>query len=86
MRLERRAVGGVLYGRAYEAVAEGDYNTARKLLERCLADDPDHVLAHKELAVIYEKQGDLRRALEHRRAVHRLNPGGRDQRGQTEGT
>ena len=74
MRLERRAVGGVLYGRGYEAAAEGDYSTARKLLERCLADDPDHVLAHKELAIIYEKQGDLRRALEHRRAVHRLNP------------
>ena len=74
MRLERRAVGGALYGRAYEAVAEGDYSTARKLLERCLADDPDHVLAHKELAVIYEKQGNLRRAVEHRRAVHRLIP------------
>ncbi len=75
MRIARRAVGGVLYGRAYEAVAEGDDNTARKLLERCLKDDPGHVLAHKELAVIFEKQGDLRRALEHRQAVHRLNPG-----------
>ena len=55
-------------------MAEGDDNTARKLLERCLKDDPGHVLAHKELAVIFEKQGDLRRALEHRQAVHRLNP------------
>lgn len=74
MRIERRAVGGVLYARAYEAVAEGNYDTARKLLERCLKDNPDHVLAHKEMAVISEKQGNLHRALEHRRAVHRLNP------------
>ena len=56
-------MGGVLYGRGDEAAAEGDYSTARKLLERCLADDPDHVLAHKELAIIYEKQGGLRRAV-----------------------
>ncbi len=74
MRLERRAAGGVLYGRAYEAVSAGDDGVARKLLERCLQDDPNHVLAHKELAVICEKHGNLRRALEHRRAVHNLNP------------
>jgi hypothetical protein len=74
LRLQCRAVAGVLYGRAHEAVAAGDYGSARKLLGRCLAEQPDHVLAHQALAVIYEKQGYLRRALDHRRAVHRLDP------------
>jgi len=73
-RLERRAQAGVLYGRGYDAVAEGDYGAARKLLERCLAEQPDHGLAHKELAVVYEKLGYPRRALQHRRAVQRLDP------------
>jgi Tfp pilus assembly protein PilF len=77
LRLERRALAGTLYGRAYDAAEAGDNSMARRLLERCLAEQPDHVLAHKELAVIYEKQGYLRRAVEHRRTIQSLDPSDR---------
>jgi tetratricopeptide (TPR) repeat protein len=69
-----RGVLGDLYARAYEAVAMGHYAEARPLLEECIRDRPDHVLAHKELAVVLEKLGDIRGAFRHRREVRRLNP------------
>lgn len=73
-RLETREAYGQLYVRAYEAVAERRYSEARVLLEKCLREDPDHVLAHKELAVVLKAQGDMRGALRHRREVKRLDP------------
>jgi tetratricopeptide (TPR) repeat protein len=74
LKEHRRETAGHLYERAYEAVAEGRYSEARALLERCLSDDPNHVLAHKELAVVLKKMGDIRGALPHRREVKRLDP------------
>jgi hypothetical protein len=47
-----------LYAEAFDAVAVGQYAKARVLLERCLRDNPDHVLAHKELAVVLWTLGD----------------------------
>ena len=73
-RLEMREHLGDLYARAYEAVALGRYAAARPLLEQCIRDKPDHVLAHKELAVVQQKLGDIRGALYHRREVRRLSP------------
>ena len=73
-KAHRSAIAGNLYERAYQAVAGGRYSEARLLLERCLADDPDHVLAHKELAVVLKKLGDLKGALAHRVEVKRLDP------------
>jgi tetratricopeptide (TPR) repeat protein len=70
----RKEIAGPLYERAYEAVAEGRYAEARTLLEKCLRDDPEHVLAHKELAVVLRQLGDVRGALDHRRKVKRLDP------------
>jgi hypothetical protein len=70
----RRAAGGLLYEQAYQAVAEGRYFEARDLLERCLREDPNHTLAHKELAVVLRQLGDIRGALAHRREVKRLDP------------
>ena len=52
LRLERRTHCGLLYGRAYDAVEAERYPEARVLLKRCLRDDPDHRLAHKEMAVV----------------------------------
>lgn len=72
-RIEMREFLGDLYARAYEAVAMGHYAEARPLLEECIRDRPDHVLAHKELAVVLEKLGDIRGALRHRREVKRLD-------------
>ena len=65
---------GQLYGMAYEAVSEGRYSKARDLLVKCLTDDPDHVLAHKELAVVLKRMGDLAGALSHRKEAKRLDP------------
>ena len=39
-----------------------------------LSDNPNHVLAHKELAIILKKTGDLQGALSQRREVKRLDP------------
>jgi tetratricopeptide (TPR) repeat protein len=74
IKAHRVEVGGDLYELAYEAVASGDYSKARPLLEKCLSDNPDHVLAHKELALILKKTGDLQGAISHRREVKRLDP------------
>ena len=63
-----------LYAEAFQAVKVGQYAEARVLLERCLRDNPDHALAHKELAVVLRTLGDSRGALLHRREVKRLDP------------
>ena len=73
-RLEMREITGTDYAQAYEAVASGQYQAARDLLEKCLAANPDHLLAHKELAVVLEKLGKKREALSQRQAVKRLAP------------
>ena len=73
-RLARREAYGQLYGRAYDAVAEKRYSEARALLKRCLAENPDHILAHKEMAVVLKNLGHPKEALYHRREVKRLDP------------
>lgn len=73
-RIEMRELTGDLYARAYEAVELGQFAEARSLLEECIRDRPDHVLAHKELAVVLKKLGNIRGALGHRREVRRLKP------------
>jgi hypothetical protein len=65
---------GDLYARAYEAVAMGRPKAARPLLEACIRETPDHVLAHKELAVVLQKTGDFKGALRQRDVVRRLCP------------
>lgn len=70
----REKAAGELYAKAYQAVSNEQYSEARNLLEKCLAQNPNHVLAHKELAVIHKKEGDLHGALIHRREVKRLDP------------
>jgi len=74
LKAHRVEIAGQLYETAYEAVSKGYYSEARDLLERCLSENPDHILAHKELAVVLKKMGDLRGALSHRREVKRLAP------------
>jgi tetratricopeptide (TPR) repeat protein len=73
-KAHRSEIAGQLYERAYEAVSAGRYSEAHDLLERCLNDNPDHILAHKELAVVLKKMGDLKGALSHRMEVKRLDP------------
>jgi tetratricopeptide (TPR) repeat protein len=66
-----------LYAEAFDAVWAGQYAEAHVLLERCLRGNPDHLLAHKELAVVLRTLGDSRGALHHRREVKRLDPSDR---------
>jgi hypothetical protein len=73
-RLARREACGRLYGMAYDATAEKRYSEARTLLKKCLAENPNHILAHKEMAVALKNMGYQREALYHRREVKRLDP------------
>ena len=73
-RIDMRELTGDLYAKAYESVALGQYKEARTLLRECLQDDPNHVLAHKEMAVVLQKLGDIKGAIRHRMDVKRLAP------------
>jgi tetratricopeptide (TPR) repeat protein len=73
-RLMLREVGGSLYQQAYEAFEMNDYAKARALLEQCLRENPDHLLAHKEMAVLLKKLGNKMGALRHRKEARRLDP------------
>ncbi len=70
----REAAAEWAYQRAYQAVEGRRFSEARSLLEECLNDNPRHILAHKEMAVVLEILGDLRGAIHHRREVERLAP------------
>ncbi|KAA3659946.1 MAG: hypothetical protein DWQ04_20800 [Chloroflexi bacterium] len=72
LQARRGKIAGSLYEQAYEAVSKGRYSEARDLLEKCLTENPDHMLAHKELAVVLRQLGDVKGALAHRREVKRL--------------
>src|SRR5205085_1784022 len=48
---------------------------AARCFEFVLSEQPDHVECHRGLAVVYYDQGATDRALEHLRAVARLDPG-----------
>lgn len=70
----RENVAGKSFEKAYEAAEAGRYQEACLLLEDCLKENPDHILAHKELAFILKNTGDLKGALAHRQTVKRLDP------------
>jgi tetratricopeptide (TPR) repeat protein len=74
LKAERGKGAGGLYGTAYKAAADGRYSEACALLEQCLRDDPDHILAHKKLAFVLKNMGDVGGALRHRQEVKRLDP------------
>jgi tetratricopeptide (TPR) repeat protein len=66
-----------LFEKAYEASSEGRYLDACNMLEECLEKDPNHILAHKEIAFILKNTGDPNRALSHRIKVKELDPSDR---------
>ena len=74
LKAGRSRIAGDLYERAYEAAGEGHYAEACRLLEQCLSENPNHILAHKELAFVLKNMGDVRGALPHRQEVKRLDP------------
>jgi len=70
----RSNVAGKLFEKAYEAASEGRYQEACIILENFLKENPNHILAHKELAFILKNTGDIKDALVHRQIVKRLDP------------
>ena len=50
-----------LYANAYKQIALCDYPGAQMLLEAFLRRKPDHIQAHKDLAGVLQKMGDLHR-------------------------
>ena len=71
---KRAEAAGELYERAYEEAAMGHYSEAISLLNECLEDNPNHRLAHKELAFILKNTGNLKDALAHREIAKQLDP------------
>jgi tetratricopeptide (TPR) repeat protein len=63
-----------LYRAAFDFVERGRFSEARRVLESCLRLQPDHLRAHKELAVVLRQFGDTQGVLRHRAAVKRLDP------------
>jgi tetratricopeptide (TPR) repeat protein len=70
----RTKLGGELYEKAYEEAAEGRYIEACNLLEKCLEENPNNILAQKEIAFILKTIGDYNAALRHRLIVKHLDP------------
>ncbi len=63
-----------LYAKACEAMALRQYVDAQILLNEYLQLAPDHIQAHKDLARILEKTGDIDGAVQHLKEVQRLDP------------
>ena len=70
----RKRVAGELFAKAYDAAALGRYEEACSLLEKCIAENPNHILAHKEFAFVLKNIGDVKGALLHRQKVKQLDP------------
>lgn len=73
LNLIRIQAAGELYATAYNYSSNGQYTEACALLNQCIEQEPNHILAHKELAFILKNTGDLEGALSHRLVVKRLD-------------
>jgi|GEM_PF-1724880 tetratricopeptide (TPR) repeat protein len=73
-RIEMMRDPGKIYARAYQAMALGQYLEARALLEEYLRNKPDHTQAHKDLAAVLQRLGDIAGAIRHLGEVERLDP------------
>ena len=77
LNIRRKNVAGEIYQEAYEAASKGKYSEACSLLRKCLDENPNHILAHKEIAFILKNTGDVKGALVHRQKVKQLDPSDR---------
>lgn len=71
-----------LYANACRQMALCDYPGAQALLEAFLRKKPDHIQAHKDLAAVLQKMGDIPGAIRQLREVERLDPSDSGNRGQ----
>jgi len=63
-----------LYRDALSLANAGKTDEAIRQLEAVLKQDNDHALAHNDLGVLYQHQGDLQRSRSHHEAAIRLKP------------
>ncbi len=63
-----------LYREAVSLANAGNAGEAIRQLEAVLEQDNDHALAHNDLGVLYQQQGDLQRSRRHHEEAVRLKP------------
>lgn len=71
---EQRPNPDQLYRQALEASNSGNTREARRLLEDLVACDPGYAVAHNDLGVVYQREGDLLRARQYHEKAVRLQP------------
>lgn len=71
----RQKSGAECYLEARSLSEQGKSGDAIAMLEKLLAVDPGHALAHNDLAVLYQVRGDCARALAHQKKASVLEPG-----------
>lgn len=64
-----------LYKKGMNLVTANRSNEAIQTLETLVAQDSSHALAHNDLGVLYQMQGELQKSREQHEAAVRLNPG-----------
>ncbi|MHB0957412.1 MAG: tetratricopeptide repeat protein [Pirellulaceae bacterium] len=63
-----------LYNEADKLKDDGKFEEAIAKLQQVLSEDPDHILAHMALAVLYGRVGRHNEAVEHGRRACELEP------------
>lgn len=71
---EQRLNPDQLYRQALEVSNSGNTREARRLLEELVACDPGYAVAHNDLGVLFQQEGDLLRARQHHEKAVRLQP------------
>jgi len=62
------------YYKIQQLISRGKINEAKEALEKLLLSDPEFVLAHNDLGVLYFQDGDKDRALKHYKRAVKLQP------------
>lgn len=62
------------YQRAQAQVQTGNNAEAIRILEALLKENPDYTLAHNDLGVLYYRDGDMQKALQHYESAVTLEP------------
>ena len=64
----------ILYDEAIAKQRSGDAVAAIEMLRQLLAQEPNYMLAHNALGVLYSRQGKIDQAIEHAKRVCEIEP------------
>ena len=64
----------ILYDEAIARHRSGDADAAIEMLRQLLAQNPNYLLAHNALGVLYSRQGKINQAIEHAKRVCEIDP------------